>query len=394
MNIVIVGHVDHGKSTLIGRLLYDTNSLPDQKIEEVKEICKDLDHKLEFAYIADALEEERRNEMTIETTQTFFKSKKRDYVIIDAPGHKEFLKNMITGASQANAAVLIIDVKDGIKEQTKRHAYLLSLLGIKQIIVVVNKMDKINYERKRFEKIKNEIIDYLIKIGINPNFVIPISAYEGDNIVRKSQNMKWYDGLTFLEGLDSLDNVFKDYYFRFPVQDIYKIDGKKVCVGNIASGEIRKGDKIKIFPEIREAKVDKIMVFENEIKKAAKPKAVGIIIDNKTKRGEVLCKGRDPIITKEIEANIFCMIEELKIGEEFNFHCATQEVSCKIEDIKEVINVLNLKIENKNTIKATEISKIKLKLNKPVIIEKFNILPELGRFILEKRGEIIAGGTI
>jgi small GTP-binding protein len=394
MNIVIVGHVNHGKSTLIGRLLYDTDSLPDQKIEEIKETCRNLGHKLEFAYVADALEEERKNEMTIDTTQTFFKGKRRDYVIIDAPGHKEFLKNMITGASQADAAVLIIDAKEGVKEQTKRHAYLLSLLGIEQVILTINKMDLIGYDRKIFEKIKVEIINYLDNIGIRSTFIIPISAYEGDNIVNKSKNMNWYKGFTFLEALNSFEIVFKDYDFRFPVQDVYDIEGKKVCVGNIVSGEIKEGEKIKIFPEGRETEVKKIIVLGKELKIARKPKSVGIIINDNVKRGEIFCKGKPPIITKEIQANVFCMIGKLELNEEYTFCCATQKISCKIDSIKEVIDVLTLVGEFKNILKETEVGKIKLVLDKPIVIEKFNTLPDLGRFVLEKNDEIIAGGIL
>lgn len=394
MNIVIVGHVDHGKSTLIGRLLYDTNSLPEQKIEEIKETCKNLGRKIEFAYIADALEEERKNEMTIDTTQTPFKSKKRDYIIIDAPGHREFLKNMITGASQADAAVLIVDVKEGVKEQTKRHAYLLKLLGIEQVILTLNKMDLVGYDRKRFERIRAEMLNYLNKIGIKPIFVIPISAYEGDNVVSNSKNMKWYKGLTVLEALDSFKTIFKDYDFRFPVQDVYEIEGEEVCVGNVISGEIKKGEKIKIFPQNREAKVKKIIVFEKELKKARKPKAVGIIIDDKAERGDILCKGKNPILTKEIDANVFCMSKKLEIGEKYTFRCVTQEIPCEIDSIKEVIDVLTLKREKKNALKATEIGKIRLTLAKPAVIEKFDVLPDLGRFVLEKNDEIIAGGII
>lgn len=394
MNIVIVGHVDHGKSTLIGRLLYDTDSLPEQKIEEIKETCKNLGRKLEFAYILDALEEERKNEMTIDTTQTFFKSRKRDYIIIDAPGHKEFLKNMITGASQADASVLIIDAKEGIKEQTKRHAYLLKLLGIEQVIIAISKMDLVGYNKKIFEKIRDEMLDYLSNIEIKPNFVIPVSAYEGDNVVNNSENMKWYKGLTVLKALDSFKIAFKDYDFRFPIQDVYNIEDEKVCVGNIISGEIKKDEKIKIFPEGKEAKIKKIIVLEKELKKAGKPKAIGIVLDDKVERGEIICKGKKPILTKEIETNIFCMIEKLEIGERYTFRCATQEISCKIDDIKEVINVLTLNRERENTLKETEIGKVRLILDKIAVIEKFNTLSNLGRFVLEKNGEIIAGGII
>ncbi|MBS3160500.1 50S ribosome-binding GTPase [Candidatus Woesearchaeota archaeon] len=186
VKIVIVGHMDHGKSTLIGRLLYDTNSLPQGKIEEIIRVSKELGRELEFAYLIDNLEEEREQQLTMDTAQTFFKTKNRNYVIIDAPGHKEFIKNMITGASQADAAVLLLDAKEGIKEQTRRHAYILKLLDIKNLIVAVNKMDLIDYNELKFNKIKQEILGSLSKIGLNPDFIIPISALKGENILNKS----------------------------------------------------------------------------------------------------------------------------------------------------------------------------------------------------------------
>ena len=189
VKIVIVGHMDHGKSTLIGRLLYDTNSLPQGKIEEIIRVSKELGRELEFAYLIDNLEEEREQQLTMDTAQTFFKTKNRNYVIIDAPGHKEFIKNMITGASQADAAVLLLDAKEGIKEQTRRHAYILKLLDIKNLIVAVNKMDLIDYNELKFNKIKQEILGSLSKIGLNPDFIIPISALKGENILNKSTNI-------------------------------------------------------------------------------------------------------------------------------------------------------------------------------------------------------------
>ena len=209
MKIVIVGHVDHGKSTLIGRLLYDTSSLPDGFIEEIKKTCEMLGRELEFAYVLDSLEEEREQNITIDTTQTFFKTKKREYVIIDAPGHKEFVKNMITGASLAEAAILIVSAKEGVQEQTKRHAYILSMLGIKQVIVAVNKIDLIGYKEEIFNSVKGELLKFLDSVKIKPSYVIPISAKEGDNIAKKSEKIRWYSSLTVLEALDAFETEKK-----------------------------------------------------------------------------------------------------------------------------------------------------------------------------------------
>src|SRR4030042_2074387 len=221
LKFVIVGHVDHGKSTLIGRLLYDTNSLAPDKIEEIQKTSKALGRETEFAYLLDHLEEERQQGITIDTTQVFFKTDRREYVIIDAPGHVEFVKNMITGASQAEAAGLIIEVNEGVKEQTQRHSYMLSLLGLAQVVVVFNKMDLVGYSRERFELVKADALKFLASTNITPNVCIPISAMKSDNVAGRSKNMDWYDGPTFLDSLDGLKNrqPVENKPLLLPIQD-------------------------------------------------------------------------------------------------------------------------------------------------------------------------------
>ena len=202
MNIVIVGHVDHGKSTLVGRLFYDTNSLPDGKYDAVARVCEDTGKKFEFAFLLDALEEERDQGVTIDTAQAYFATDKRDYVIIDAPGHKEFLKNMVTGAASADAAVLLIDAEEGVQEQSRRHGYLLKLLGIRQVTVVINKMDLVEYSQDVFESVKAEYVAFLAQLGVRAQFVIPVSARHGENVASRGESTSWYDGPTVLESLD------------------------------------------------------------------------------------------------------------------------------------------------------------------------------------------------
>lgn len=393
MNLVIVGHIDHGKSTLIGRLLFDTKSLPTERLKEIEASCKALGKEMEFAYVVDALEEERKKEMTIDTTQTFFRTKKREYVIIDTPGHKEFLKNMITGSSYADAAVLIVDVSEGVKEQTKRHAYILKLLGIGQVIVVINKMDKVNYEKERFDKIKEEVLNFLETIGITPLYVIPISAFKGDNVVMKSTNMKWYGGKTLVEVLDELgEKKRREYDFRLPIQDVYEINGEKIAVGNVISGEVKRGDKVKIFPSGEDAIVLKILEFDKEIEMAKYPKSVGIVLDKEVKRGDILAKG-EPLVTQQLEASIFC-IDKIEEGQEYKFACVTQEVGVKVVEIKEKINPETLEKETEKSLGEGDVGKVILGFEKPVVIEKFDNVVELGRFVLKKNDVIIAGGTI
>src|SRR5882762_6364733 len=202
LKIVIVGHVDHGKSTLVGRLFYDTGSLPEGKYEKIKSACERRGMPFEWAFLMDGLQSERDQNITIDTAQIWFRTKKRQYVIIDAPGHKEFLKNMITGAANAEAALLLIDAHEGIQENSRRHGYLLNLLGLRQIAVLVNKMDLQNYSRDRFNEIEAEYRQWLISIGLAPKLFIPIAAKHGDNIASQSANMPWYSGPTVLETLD------------------------------------------------------------------------------------------------------------------------------------------------------------------------------------------------
>ena len=389
VNIVMVGHVDHGKSTLIGRLLYDTNSLPEEKIKEIEETCKALGRDIEFAYITDALEEERENNITIDTTQIFFKSK-RDYVIVDAPGHKEFLKNMVTGASYADIGVLIVDAEEGIKEQTKRHAYILKILGIEKIIVVVNKMDKVNYSEKRFLEIKETIEEYLSSIGLIATY-IPVSAYHGDNVAKKSGKMKWYLGDTFLEVLDKIKIERKEFDFRFAIQDIYK----GIYLGNIMSGEIKEGEEVKVYPSNKSVKINEIFYGNKKLKEARAPLSVGLVFDREinAERGDIICKS-EPKIKKEIEAIVLCLVDEIREGEKYKFLCATQEIEGIVKKIVEKIDVETLERKYDEKLKENEIGKVKISLEKPIVMEDFNSLPELGRFAIAKEGKLIAGGRI
>ncbi|PIU86687.1 MAG: elongation factor Tu, partial [Deltaproteobacteria bacterium CG06_land_8_20_14_3_00_44_19] len=260
--IVIVGHVDHGKSTLIGRLLYDTDSLPTDIMEEIEKSLKESDNPSEFAYITDHLEEERMEKMTIDTAQSFFKTDKRHYAIIDTPGHREFIKNMITGTSQAEAAILIVSALEGIEEQTKRHAYILGMLGIKQVILAINKMDLVNYSQNRFEELKCKLLSFLHSLEIKPNHAIPISARLGYNIAKAGGNMGWYNGPTIFEALDQLetkeDPVLKP--LRFPIQDTYISDQKKILVGRVLSGKVQMGDEVVILPSKAKTRIESIEV--------------------------------------------------------------------------------------------------------------------------------------
>jgi len=402
LKFVIVGHVDHGKSTLIGRLLFDTGSLPPDKIEEIEKFSKNLGKETEFAFLLDHLQEEREQGLTIDTTQTFFKTKKRDYTIIDAPGHVEFVKNMITGASQAEAAILIIDVKEEIKEQTRRHANVLSMLGIEQVIVVLNKMDLINYKEKDFQNVKEKAESFLNLINIKPAHYIPVSALKGDNVAQRSGKMEWYRHPTVLEALDSFEESesLEEKTLILPIQDIYKIDQKRISVGRVESGKIKKGQKIKLLPTGRITKVKSIEKFQEEIEEAFSGENIGITLEEPlfVDRGHVVCEPeKEPNLTDRVKTNIFWMARDnLKEGETVFLKCATQEVLATIEDIKKKIDSSTLEIitEDAKEIKNLEAAEILIKTKKPIAIKKFNELEALGRFVLMRNENICAGGII
>jgi bifunctional enzyme CysN/CysC len=223
MKITVVGHVDHGKSTVVGRLLADTKSLPKGKLEAVEKQCRDNSKPFEYAFLIDALKDERSQGITIDAARVFFNTKKRKYLILDAPGHIEFLKNMITGAAHAQGALLVIDAKEGVKENSRRHGFMLSMLGIKQIGIVVNKMDLVNFDKKVYEGIVRKYTEFLKKIGVKPMFFVPASAALGDNVVAKSSKMKWYKGKTIVQVLDTFKKEKENHNLplRLPVQDIY-----------------------------------------------------------------------------------------------------------------------------------------------------------------------------
>jgi bifunctional enzyme CysN/CysC len=361
------------------------------KIEEIRKVCKALGHRLEFAYIADVLEEERKRKMTIDTTQTFFKSKKRSYAIIDAPGHRQFLKNMVTGVSQADVAVLIVDVK-GVGEQTKRHAYLLKLLGIGQVVVVVNKMDLVGYERECFERTRAEVLNYLRSIDLRAKCVIPISAYHGDNVVKLSQKMGWHR-LSLIGVLDSLREKKVYRHFRMPIQDFYQIGGRRVYVGNVISGQVRRGQKVRVHPGHRQVLVERILILGGELRSAKKPQPVGMIFkpDPAVDRGAVVWAGAQPRMVNEVETTIFAA-EEVGDGR-YLFCCSTQETRCRVE-VKARIDTLNLERRTANRLGRNEIGKVKVCLDEDVVVERFEELPELGRFVLKRGEKIVAGGIV
>ncbi|HXJ74077.1 MAG TPA: GTP-binding protein, partial [Candidatus Dormibacteraeota bacterium] len=260
LKIVIVGHVDHGKSTFVGRLFHDTGSLPEGKLEQLQKIAERRGVPFEWANLMDALQSERDQNITIDTAQIWFQTPKRQYVIIDAPGHKEFLKNMVTGAANAEAALLLIDAHEGVQENSRRHGYLLNLLGIRQIAVLVNKMDLVQHSLSKFQEIEAEYRRWLKSIHVDPRLFIPIAAKHGDNIATRSANMPWWTGPTVLETLDEFKvaELPRNQPLRLPIQDVYRFDERRIFAGRVEAGSVRVGDRLVFSPSNKTSTVKSI----------------------------------------------------------------------------------------------------------------------------------------
>ncbi|MFC2174362.1 sulfate adenylyltransferase subunit 1 [archaeon] len=401
LNIVFVGHIDHGKSTLIGRLFYDTKSLPQGKMEEIQALCDKMGQEVEFAYLLDHLQEEREQNITIDTTQMFFEDEKRKYVIIDAPGHKEFLKNMITGASQAEAAVLIVDTEEGVKEQTKRHAYILHLLGISQVMVVLNKMDKVEWSQEKYETVKKELSEFLGELGVKPNYYIPISAKQGDNVANKSENMAWYDGATVMGALDSFtpNPAPVEQDLRFPIQDAYKIDGKRIFVGRVEEGLLKQGDAVVVLPSKEKTKIKSVEVWQEQKEQAEAGESIGVTTEDALfiERGNVLVhEGKEAPTTKEFHANIFWISKKpMQNGERLKLKCSTQEVMCTVDVLKRMnSSSLDINADGVDVIEETEVAEAVIKSDSELVVERFEETPGLGRFVLERGMDVVGSGII
>lgn len=403
LNIVVVGHVDHGKSTLIGRLLYDTDSLPAGAIEKVQRISAEKGKSFEYAYLLDAFEEEQKQGITIDITMIQFFTKKRDYVIIDAPGHKEFLKNMISGAASAEAAVLVVDAKEGIQEQSKRHGYILSLLGIKKVYVAVNKMDLVDYSEERFNEIQAQFNDFLSNLNIYPEKYIPISAFHGENIVSKSKNLSWYKGNAILEEMDNIqkETGIEDKSLRFPIQDVYKFDSRRIIAGRIEAGTLKVGDEISIYPSGKTTKVKTIEFWqENDNKDSViAGMSVGITMEDEffNKRGEVICHKQDPITVANVfNANIFWLGKNpLLANKKYKLKLATEEVEFEVLSINKVIDASTLESKKDLTaINKNDVAEVTLKTKHAICFDEFSKLQATGRFVIIDGYDVSGGGII
>ncbi len=402
LKTVIVGHVDHGKSTLVGRLFFDTGSLPEGKYEAIKAMCERRGMPFEWAFLMDALQAERDQGITIDTAQIWFKTVKRDYVIIDAPGHKEFLKNMVTGAAASDAAVLLIDAEEGVREQSRRHGYLLHLLGVRQVAVVVNKMDLVGHSRDRFEQVERAYNEYLSGIGVTPTYFIPVSARNGDNVATRSTAMDWYDGPTVLEALDHFQVVTQpdDLPLRMPVQDVYKFDQRRIIAGRIETGVIRVGDTLMFSPSNKTARVETIEAWNvpHAPIKARAGQCVGITLDEQVfvERGEVIShEFHAPVESDVFRARLFWLGRKpLEAGNRYKLKLNTLDARVTVQSIEMVIDTGDLSTAPADQVERNAVAELTLRSDRMLALDPFTDAPRTGRFVLVDGHDIAGGGII
>ncbi|MAG18047.1 MAG: translation elongation factor EF-1 subunit alpha [Candidatus Diapherotrites archaeon] len=409
LNLVFIGHVDHGKSTTVGRLLYDTGALPEQ---EYRKLQAEAEAKgkgtFAFAYAMDNLKEERERGVTIDVAYKKFTGKKNQFTIIDAPGHRDFVKNMITGTSQADAGVLVVACKEGPQPQTKEHAFLAQVMGLKQLIVAINKMDEVSYDEAKFKAVQDEMKKLLTGIGYKEDQVqyVPISAWEGENLAKSTGKMGWYKGQTLVDTLDDLKApaLPTDKPLRLPVQDVYNIKGVgSVPVGRVETGILKPGDKIVVMPSGKTGEVKSVEAHHEQLPDAKPGDNIGFNVRGLEKkdiaRGDVVGHTSDPpTVAKEFTAQIVVLSHPtaIPVGYTPVFHMHTAQLSCTVTEIQKKLDPKTggVKEENPKFLKTGDAAVVKVVPLKPVCVEEYKKFPQLGRFAIRDMGQTVAAGVI
>jgi len=404
VKIVFVGHVDHGKSTLIGRIVEATGSLPEGKIEALRASCKAQGRQFEYAFVLDALAEEQQQNVTIDTTQIHFRTATRSYVIIDAPGHEEFVKNMITGAASADAAVMVIAADEGAREQSRRHGQLLSLLGIRQLIVAVNKMDLVDFSEASFRKIEKEYDAFLRSVGLNARAFVPVSASGGVNIAEdEAAATSWFQGPSLLEAIDNFEPAESaaDQPLRFPIQDVYRMENRRIFAGRIESGTLRAGDQILFSPHHKTARVATIERWpDSSTKSASAGESIGITLHDHIfiERGHIASHETDaPIESNRVHARVFWIGREpLRPGAAYRLKLVTQDVDCHVVAVGNVIDAatLDAAATDRAELRRHEVGEVTLQTRAPLVLDNHDRVPALGRFVLADGNNLLGGGII
>ncbi len=409
MNLAVIGHVDHGKSTLVGRLLFETENVPEHVIEQYREEAEEKGKSgFEFAYVMDSLDEERERGVTIDIAHQRFDTDEYYFTIIDAPGHRDFVKNMITGASQADNAVLVVAADDGVAPQTQEHVFLARTLGIDELIVGINKMDLVDYDENDYKQVVNEVEELLKQVQFNTEDAsyIPISAFEGDNISEESENTPWYDGETLLEALNDLEEPEPptDAPLRLPIQDVYTIDGiGTVPVGRVETGILNVGDNVSFQPSDVGGEVKTIEMHHEEVDYAGPGDNVGFNVrgvgQDDIRRGDVCGPASDPpTVAETFKAQIVVMQHPSVITAGYTpvFHAHTAQVACTLESIDQKLDPSSGDVEEENPdfIKAGDAAIVTVRPQKPLSIESASEIPQLGSFAIRDMGQTVAAGKV
>lgn len=404
LKIVFVGHVDHGKSTLIGRILAETHSLPEGTIEALRASCQKQGRPFEYAFVLDALSEEQEQNITIDTTQIQFRSARRGYVIIDAPGHQEFLKNMITGAASADAAVVVIAADEGVREQSRRHGQLLSLLGIRHLIVAVNKMDLVNYAEPPFREIERDYSAFLHELRLKPAAFIPISSSTGANVTSESSAaMPWFKGMNLLQAIDEFGDAKSaaGLPLRFPIQDVYRMENRRIFAGRIESGTLRVGDQLLFSPHNKTARVATIERWGAAPAESAQAgESIGITLRDHIfiERGHVASHEIDaPIESNRVHAKVFWIgTEPLRVGARYRLKLVTQEVECHVVAVGSVIDAATLDSAptERAELRINEVAEVTLQTRAPLVLDNHDRIPSMGRFVLADGSNLVGGGIV
>ncbi len=407
ISIVMAGHVDHGKSTVIGRLLAETHALPQGKLEQVQAMCRRNARPFEYAFLLDALKDEQAQGITIDAARCFFRTARRRYLLIDAPGHIEFLKNMITGASRAEAALLVIDAKEGVRENTKRHGYMLSMLGLRQVSVLVNKMDLVGYSREVFESLRDEYAAFLGRLGVTPASFIPVSGMQGVNIAERAAETAWYAGPTVLEQIDGFGHkeIPHTLPFRLPVQDIYKFteqgDDRRIVTGTIETGTIAAGDAVVFQPSGKTSRIRSIEYFNGPVRQtAAAGEAPGFTLDTQIyiKPGEWMVKAGEPAMQTgtRFRVNLFWMGRAPMIREKvYKLKLGAARTPVKLVEVISVLDATELStVANKQQVDRHDVAEVILETPKPAAFDTVGEIEQTGRLVIVDNHEIAGAGII
>lgn len=407
LRVVLVGHVDHGKSTLTGRLLADTGTLAEGKLDAIRASCARRGVPFEHAFLLDALQAERDQNVTIDTSHVWLKAKADDpsptFVLIDAPGHREFIKNMITGAAQADAAVLLVAADEGVSEQTRRHGQLLGLLGVKQVIVVVNKLDRVGREERAFAQLEADIRAFLAQptVNVSPRAVIPVVAKDGENVVTRSSQTDWYTGPTVLDALLALQAPVAavDQPLRLVVQDVYRFDERRIVAGRIEAGSLRVGDRLRFHPG---SKIGTVKSIERWGGKAPTVVTAGDVVGVTlvepifVERGQVAAlESGAPVVSRRLRARVFWMGRRaLEVDKPLKLRICTREESVRVVRIERALDAGTFTTGASDRVRTNEVADVVLEARGPLAFDRAGDVVATGRFVLVDGRDVAGGGLV